>query len=197
MNWEDVRVQLVDLPPVSADFFEPWVPSVIRSADAALLVVDLASDDVHRRRRRPPSIGSRERIPSSSASCPFDVEDETVQHVKTVMVANKLDAEGAADRLEVVREWFGGRFPMLAVSAATRGRSGRLASRLVRSIGSPSRLHESPWQAGGSAQAVHDPHRKHGPGPRPGGSPGLRALVEVRPGLGHRRLRGADGQARP
>ena len=24
--WEDVRFQLVDLPPVTADFFEPWVP---------------------------------------------------------------------------------------------------------------------------------------------------------------------------
>ena len=46
MMWQDVPVQLVDLPPIAAEFFEPWVPSVIRSADAALLVVDLASDDV-------------------------------------------------------------------------------------------------------------------------------------------------------
>src|SRR5215218_2577612 len=42
MEYQDVRVQLVDLPPVTADFFEPWIPGLIRSADAALLVVDLA-----------------------------------------------------------------------------------------------------------------------------------------------------------
>ncbi len=31
---------------------------------------------------------------------PFDVEDEAIQHVKTLLVANKADAEGAADRLD-------------------------------------------------------------------------------------------------
>ena len=46
MMWQDVPVQLVDLPPIAAEFFEPWVPSIIRSADAALLVADLGSDDV-------------------------------------------------------------------------------------------------------------------------------------------------------
>ena len=46
MTWQDVPVQLVDLPPITAEFLEPWVPSLIRSADAALLVADLASDDV-------------------------------------------------------------------------------------------------------------------------------------------------------
>ena len=46
MMRQDVPVQLVDLPPIAPDFFEAWVPSVIRSADAALLVADLSSDDV-------------------------------------------------------------------------------------------------------------------------------------------------------
>ena len=46
MMWQDVPVQLVDLPAISADFVEPWVPNVIRSGDAALLIADLASDDV-------------------------------------------------------------------------------------------------------------------------------------------------------
>src|SRR5260221_681647 len=46
MVWEDVRLQLVDLPPIAADFMEPWVPGIIRAADAALLVADLGDDDV-------------------------------------------------------------------------------------------------------------------------------------------------------
>ena len=50
---------------------------------------------------------------------PFDSEDETIQHVKTVLVADKADAEGAADRLAILREWFGGRFPIVAASATT------------------------------------------------------------------------------
>ena len=69
MMWQDVPVQLVDLPPISAEFVEPWVPDVIRSADAALLVADLASDDVAEA-----TVAVLERLaratPSSSARCP-------------------------------------------------------------------------------------------------------------------------------
>jgi len=39
-TWQDVRFQLVDLPPVTADFLEPWMPGLVSSADAALFVVD-------------------------------------------------------------------------------------------------------------------------------------------------------------
>jgi len=116
MNYEDVRLQLVDLPPISADFYEPWVGSLIRSADTALLVADLADDDV--------ADGlevALSRLAESHTELvnelPFDVEDESVQHVKTIMLANKSDAEGASDRLEVLREWFSSRFPILPISA--------------------------------------------------------------------------------
>ncbi len=116
MAWEDVRVQLVDLPPITDDFFEPWVPSLVRSADAALLVADLASDDV---------IDATESVVARLATThtelvgtlPYDVEDEATQHVKTLLVANKVDADGAGDRLELLREWFAPRYPIQSVSA--------------------------------------------------------------------------------
>ena len=50
---------------------------------------------------------------------PFDNEDESTRHLKTVMAPTKLDSDGARDRLEVVREWFEPRFPIIPVSAAT------------------------------------------------------------------------------
>jgi ribosome-interacting GTPase 1 len=42
---EDVLIQLVDLPPISAEFMEPWFPNALQTADAALLVVDLADPE--------------------------------------------------------------------------------------------------------------------------------------------------------
>src|SRR6516162_6951063 len=45
MDWEDVRVQLIDLPPITADYLEGYVSSMVQSADAAALVVDLGDDD--------------------------------------------------------------------------------------------------------------------------------------------------------
>ena len=114
-TWEDVRFQLVDLPPVSPEFFEPWVTGIVRSADAALLVVDLADDDL---------IDTAEAALARLAEArtelvgelPYDVEDEALQHVKTVVVANKADADGAEIRLELLRDWFGTRFPIITAS---------------------------------------------------------------------------------
>ncbi len=37
----DVQFQLVDLPPISSDFMEPWLPNALQPAHAALLVIDL------------------------------------------------------------------------------------------------------------------------------------------------------------
>ena len=118
-SWEDVRFQLVDLPPVTADFLEPWMPGLVGSADAALFVVDLGDDDL---------VDAAEIALARLAEAhvelvgelPFDSEDEVLRHVKTVVVANKVDAEGAADRLAILREWYGARFPIVEGSA-TRG----------------------------------------------------------------------------
>jgi ribosome-interacting GTPase 1 len=44
-------------------------------------------------------------------------DDPTVQYTKTLVVANKTDLPGAPDRLEVVREMFGPRFPIRVVAA--------------------------------------------------------------------------------
>jgi ribosome-interacting GTPase 1 len=118
-TWEDVRFQLVDLPPVTVDFLEPWMPGLVGSADAALFVVDVGDDDL---------VDAAEialaRLADSHVELvgvlPFDSEDETLRYVKTVVVANKVDAEGAADRLAILREWYGERFPIVEASATAR-----------------------------------------------------------------------------
>jgi uncharacterized protein len=118
MRWQDVPVQLVDMPPISPEFVEPWVPNVIRSGDAAVLLADLSSDDVAEA-----SVDVMDRLAAGHTELlgelPHDVEDVAIRHLKTVMAATKLDAPMAAERLEVVREWFGPRFPIVAVSVTT------------------------------------------------------------------------------
>jgi ribosome-interacting GTPase 1 len=119
MMWQDVPVQLVDMPPVSAEFVESWVPNVIRSADAALLVADLASDDV-----ADATVEVLERLAPTHTELvgelPYDIEDESIRHLKTVLVPTKLDADGARERLEVLSEWFAPRFPIVPVSGQSK-----------------------------------------------------------------------------
>lgn len=118
MMWQDVPVQLLDLPPVASEFALAWLPSVIRSADAALLVADLSSDDIAEAAL---SVLDRLAVAHTElvGELPYDVEDESIRHLKTVMVAAKLDAPGARNRLEIIREWFSAKFPIEACSAHT------------------------------------------------------------------------------
>src|SRR5581483_9520040 len=107
---------LIDLPPITPDFMEGYVSSMVRVADAALLMVDLGDDDG-------PFAAEAvlDRLAQTKTVLvgqpPASHEDPSVQQVKTLLVANKIDLPGAADRLEVVRELFGARFPIHVLSA--------------------------------------------------------------------------------
>jgi ribosome-interacting GTPase 1 len=118
MAWEDVAVQLVDLPPITPDFFEPWVTGIIRSADAAALVVDLSDDDLI---ETADVVLKRLEAQHTEllSTLPFDVEDEAIRHIRTLVLANKSDAPGGQDRLSLFREYLGDRFPIASASAVT------------------------------------------------------------------------------
>src|SRR5262245_36961902 len=116
MDWEDARVQLIDTPPITADYLEGYLSSMVRSADAALLMVDLADDDgpfaaqaVLDRLQEVKTVLVGEP--------PAEETDPSIQHVKTLLVANKIDLPGAEERLEVVRDLFGQRFPIHVIAA--------------------------------------------------------------------------------
>jgi ribosome-interacting GTPase 1 len=116
MDWEDARVQLIDLPPITADYLEGYVSSMVRTADAALLLVDLADDDGPFAAE-----AALERLAQTktvlTGQPPAAPEDPSFQYVKTLLVTNKIDVPGAPERLEIVRELFGPRFAIHAVSA--------------------------------------------------------------------------------
>ncbi len=116
MEWEDVRVQLLDTPPITADYLESYLSSMVRSADAALLVVDLGDDEG-------PLAAEAvvERLAQTKTLLvgqpPAESDDPALHHTKTILVANKLDLPEAAERLELVRELFGPRFSVQALDA--------------------------------------------------------------------------------
>lgn len=130
MDWQDVKVQLIDTPPITGDYMESYVSSLVRAADAAILMLDLGDDDG-------PFAAQTviDRLASVKTVLvgqkPATQDDHSIQFVKTLLVANKIDLPGATDRLEIVREMFhaplapggrgaggeGGCFPIHAVSA--------------------------------------------------------------------------------
>jgi ribosome-interacting GTPase 1 len=120
MDWEDVHVQLIDTPPITADYLEGYLPGMIQSADAALLLIDLGDDD------GPFSVETViERLAKTKTHLIGDSQQASGDHgqppagtvTKTLVIGNKIDLPGAAERLEIVRELFGSRFPIHVVSA--------------------------------------------------------------------------------
>ncbi len=114
MRFEDVKIQLVDLPPVTAEHMEPWMPNVLQAADGALLVLDPSQPGV---------LEAAEVICDRLAgvhirlvgALPEDADPrETV--LPTVMVANKADLVDPED-IAVMEELCEGRFPVVRFSS--------------------------------------------------------------------------------
>jgi ribosome-interacting GTPase 1 len=116
MDWEDARVQLIDTPPITADYLEGYLSSMARAADAALLLIDLGEEDGPFAAE---AVLEQLATTKTILGCqpPATAEDPGIHYTKTMLVANKIDLPGASDRLEVVREWFGARFPIQVISA--------------------------------------------------------------------------------
>jgi ribosome-interacting GTPase 1 len=116
MPYEDVHIQLVDVPPLSPDHTDTWLPEMIRNADAALLVVDLSADDCVDM-----LLFVREKLASKGIrlSAVHDpAETELPRNVKpTLIVANKLDSPNANENLEFLREVIGDEFEIFPICA--------------------------------------------------------------------------------
>jgi len=103
MPWEDVAVQLVDTPPITADYMDALLHNLIRSADLALLMVDLENDDgveqcqevLDRLAQTKTRLAAKSRL---------DENDVGLSYTQTFLVANKIDAPGAEERLELFHE---------------------------------------------------------------------------------------------
>ena len=48
MPYENIQIQLVDMPPITQDYFEFWQAELIKAADAVLLVLDLSQSDLQK-----------------------------------------------------------------------------------------------------------------------------------------------------
>jgi ribosome-interacting GTPase 1 len=134
MPYDHIQIQLVDLPPVSPDFMEFWVPAIVRNSDGALLVVDLSSDDlvdqtemvIKRLKESKVDLGKEEKS--------IDPRDG-VAHKKTLLLANKKDMDGAKDNLEFLKEFYGYRFPIITFSATTKENLNDLKEKIYNLLG--------------------------------------------------------------
>ena len=138
--FEDVHFQLVDLPPVTADYMEPWFVNALQPADGALLVIDVSDPECL---EQVPAILERlgeKKIfltalwPGLDAAEQEESEDPFRMDIPTVLIANKSDLDPDPEEVKVLEELLGLKFPALTMSAETGDGIDQLGPFLFRAL---------------------------------------------------------------
>lgn len=116
MEFENIQIQLLDLPPVHPEFGEAWVPQAIRNADAAVLVVDLGAPEVLEQVTDTLAFLENAKIVLGSSSDPLPLG---AVRKPTLLVGTKLDQPGARDAWTALGELWRERFQLHALSTET------------------------------------------------------------------------------
>jgi uncharacterized protein len=111
MPYEDIQVQLVDLPAIPNETTDGWVSGIMRVADVLLIVIDLMEDADIQMELILDQIGKW----NIRTEKPKGGEYRTL--VKRALVAaNKKDRPGAVENFEKLRAAYGSRYPLVALS---------------------------------------------------------------------------------
>jgi hypothetical protein len=178
LRWEDVLFQLVDLPAMSAEHPLPWLGSTLQSADACLLVIDLADPECLQHVASVQAMLVERRVSlvtawpadaqAERAVLPINAGDGDVFDLRlpTLLLANKADLlEHPQTDLEALAELEEPHFPTLLVSAETGQGLGALGKWLWHSFGlvrvytkAPGKpaLHDRPFTLRHGEQTVGD-----------------------------------------
>ena len=114
MVYENIKIQLVDTPPISRDFIAPWLGDILRRADLLTIVVDLGREDIldqiddvllklHELKIKPDKEGEND-------------EEENFTYKRMIVLANKEDLERAKERFSILEEFYKDKFPIILTS---------------------------------------------------------------------------------
>ena len=112
MEFENIKIQLLDTPPLATQSIEWWLPPMLRRADALLIMVDLSDTPLHQMAELIAQLGKM-RIKIVERG----VEEEVIlSRQRALVVANKVDVDGARANYAALQAKYGAQLPILAVS---------------------------------------------------------------------------------
>lgn len=133
MPWEDVYVQLIDTPPITADVFDVNTQALIRGAELVLLMLDLGSDEggdqllevVNKINQSKSRLGTETMI---------NPEDIGVTYTETLLLANKIDLAESEDRAQFFAEFVDLPFETFSISALEGTGLKELSDRIYKAM---------------------------------------------------------------
>ena len=115
MEFENIKIQLVDTPPLVNASNQLWISANMVRADALLIVIDLAEDPLSQMESINDELaGMRTAIGRQPAT----EEESSPKYVKKAIVAaNKIDLAEAREHFEALKELMRNEIPVTGVSA--------------------------------------------------------------------------------
>jgi ribosome-interacting GTPase 1 len=163
MPYKDIHFQLIDLPPISTSFMEPWMPNALQLSQAVILLVDLGiagcvenvveiMTRLENKRisliekwKEPLGFGYLDADDKDKASDKHneeaenedgdDLDDPFHIYLPTLLVANKCDVQNDPDEIEVLEELIQKKYPAIFISVTTGDGIERIGTLLFEGLG--------------------------------------------------------------
>jgi ribosome-interacting GTPase 1 len=115
MRFENIQIQLVDMPPLIDREAKPWLSHLLRNADILLVMVDLGEGPLMQM-----DVIMAELEGVKVKLIGMEVKDELligVAQKKALIVGSKNDLSNAGGNYEILRSRYGGQLPVVSISA--------------------------------------------------------------------------------
>ncbi len=92
MDFKNVKIQLIDTPPLAPQTIQWWLPPMIRQADALLIIIDLSCDPLLQMQEIKEQLAKMRILIGNSDAAPDD-EEVIFWPKKTLIAGNKADLD--------------------------------------------------------------------------------------------------------
>ncbi len=114
--YENIQFQLIDTPPISREYTDPWMVDLLRRADMLIILLDLHADPLKQLEDTVCILKEWRIFPEGS---PIPDNLNKPPFIKKILAAvNKMDTKKNEEDYEVFLELSDPRFPRLGISAA-------------------------------------------------------------------------------
>ncbi len=115
MKFENIQVQMVDMPPITARDSRVWLNNVVRNADVIAIVVDLSNSP---EQQLEATIQELENIGITRATNGQQQATIGRRQKKMLIIANKSDLDTSGANIRQLNSLYNARFPVVPISAA-------------------------------------------------------------------------------
>jgi uncharacterized protein len=115
MEFENIQIQLVDMPPITDREAKPWLSHLLRNSDMLLIMIGLGEDPLIQMEAILAELeGIKVRLIG------MKMTDELligVAQKKALLVGNKSDLSNAAENYNLLKSRYGDKLPVVSISA--------------------------------------------------------------------------------